>query len=96
VEFEPKFGRLLMNNWCLPGDVQDAACDWRDYSQSPHSDLAGTVNAAHLLATHTMYPELLSEELVFESPVFEQLGVFPDDRRAMLAKRDSVRSLAGV
>ena len=37
-----------------------------------------------------------SEELVLESPVFEQLGVFPDDRRAMLAKRDHVRSLAGI
>jgi len=96
VEFEPAFGRLLMNNWCVPGDVQDAACDWRDFSRSSQSDLAGTVNAAHLLATHTMHPELLSEELVLESPVFEQLGVFPDDRRAMLAKRDSVRSLAGV
>jgi len=33
-----------------------------------------------------MYPQLLDEELVLESPVFEQLGVFPDDRRAMLAK----------
>ena len=96
VEFEPAFGRLLMSNWCLPGDVQDAASDWRDYSHSPQSDLAGTVNAAHLLATHTMHPQLLSEELVLESPVFEQLGVFPDDRRAMLAKRDIVRSLAGV
>jgi HD-like signal output (HDOD) protein len=96
VEFEPAFGRLLMSNWCLPGDVQDAACDWRDYSHSSQSDLAGTVNAAHLLATHTMHPQLLSEELVLESPVFEQLGVFPDDRRAMLAKRDIVRSLAGV
>jgi HD-like signal output (HDOD) protein len=96
VEFEPGFGRLLMSNWCLPADVQDAACDWRNYPHASQSDLAGTVNAAHLLATHTMYPELLSEELVLESPVFEQLGVFPDDRRAMLAKRDIVRSLAGV
>jgi HD-like signal output (HDOD) protein len=96
VEFEPAFGRLLMNNWCLPGDVQDAACDWRDYAHSSQSDLAGTVNAAHLLATHTLHPELLGEELVLESPVFEQLSVFPDDRRAMLAKRDIVRSLAGV
>jgi hypothetical protein len=43
-----------------------------------------------------MYPQLLSEEIVFESPVFEQLGVFPDERRAMLAKRDRVLSLAGV
>jgi hypothetical protein len=33
---------------------------------------------------------------VVESPVFEQLGVFPDDRMAMLARRDVVRSLAGV
>ncbi len=95
MEFEPRFGRLLMSNWHLPEDVQDGATDWRNYRDSPHSDLAGTVNAAHLLATHTMYPQLLREEIVFESPVFEQLGVFPDDRRAMLAKRDHVHSLAG-
>jgi HD-like signal output (HDOD) protein len=96
VEFEPAFGRLLMNNWSLPGDVQDGATDWRDYRNSIHSDLAGTVHAAHLLATHTMYPQLLSEEIVLGDPVFEKLGVFPDDRRAMLAKRDHVRSLAGL
>jgi hypothetical protein len=80
----------------LPDDVQDAASDWRDYGKSSHSDLAGTVNAAHLLATHTMYPQLLDENLVLESTVFEQLGVFPDDRRAMLAKREHVRALAGL
>jgi HD-like signal output (HDOD) protein len=96
AEFEAAFGRLLMNNWSLPGDVQDGASDWRDYRNSSHSDLAGTVNAAHLLATHTMYPQLLSEEIVLEDPVFETLGVFPDDRRAMLAKCDRVRSLAGL
>jgi HD-like signal output (HDOD) protein len=96
VEFEPRFGRLLMSNWRLPDDVQDAASDWRDYGKSSHSDLAGTVHAAHLLATHTMHPQLLDEELVLESPVFEQLGVFPDDRRSMLAKREQVRSLAGI
>src|ERR1700685_2602255 len=59
VEFEPRFGRLLMCSLRLPEDVQDAASDWRDYGKSSHSDLAGTVNAAHLLATHTMYPQLL-------------------------------------
>ena len=91
-----RFGRLLMSSWRLPEDVQDAASDWRDYRESSHSDLAGTVHAAHLLATHTMHPQLLDEELVLESPVFEQLGVFPDDRRRMLAKRDHVRSLAGI
>jgi HD-like signal output (HDOD) protein len=96
VEFDARFGRLLMNSWRLPDDVQDAASDWRDYGKSNHSDLAGTVHAAHLLATHTMYPQLLNEELVLESPVFEQLGVFPDDRRSMLAKREHVRALAGM
>ena len=96
VEFEPAFGRLLMSTWRLPGDVQDGATDWRNYRESPHSDLAGTVHAAHLLATHTLHPQLLGEEVVIESPVFEQLGVFPDDRVAMLAKRDAVRTLAGV
>ncbi len=96
VEFEPAFGRLLMNSWLLPGDVQDAASDWRNYRESNHSDLAGTVHAAHLLATHTLHPQLLNEELVLESPVFEQLGVFPDDRRRMLAKREQVRASAGM
>jgi HD-like signal output (HDOD) protein len=96
IEFEPRFGRLLMNNWCLPEDVQGAASDWRDYRNSSHSDLAGTVHAAHLLATHTMYPQLLDETVVMEDAVFEQLGVFPEDRRAMLSKRDHVLSLAGM
>jgi HD-like signal output (HDOD) protein len=96
VEFEPAFGRLLMNSWCLPGDVQDAACDWRDYAHSSQSDLAGTVNAAHLLASHTLHPQLFGEEIVMENPVFQELGVFPDDRRALLGRNDSVRSLAGV
>jgi HD-like signal output (HDOD) protein len=95
-EFEPRFGRLLMSNWRLPDDVQDAASDWRDYRNSTHSDLAGTVHAAHLLATHTLHPQLLDEAVVIESPVFEQLGVFPDDRRQLLTKRDHVRSLAGM
>jgi HD-like signal output (HDOD) protein len=96
VEFEPAFGRLLMDSWSLPKDVQDGASDWRNYRDSNHSDLAGTVHAAHLLATHTLHPQLLDEELVLESPVFEQLGVFPDGRRRMLDKRDTVRGLAGI
>ena len=96
VEFEPRFGRLLMSSWRLPDDVQDAASDWRDYRKSSHSDLAGTVHAAHLFATHTLHPQLLDEQLVLDDAVFEQLGVFPDDRRLMLAKRDHVRTLAGL
>ena len=96
VEFEPAFGRLLMDSWLLPKDVQDAASDWRNYRASKHSDLAGTVHAAHLLATHTLHPQVLTEDVVIDSPVFEQLGVFPDDRRRMLAKLDHVRGLAGM
>jgi hypothetical protein len=38
----------------------------------------------------------LGEETVIESPAFELLGVFPDDRRRMIAKRDHVRGLAGI
>jgi HD-like signal output (HDOD) protein len=96
VEFEPPFGRLLMKNWEMPADVQDGATDWRNYRESSHSDLASTVNAAHLLAQHTLYPQLLTEEVVLESPVFEQLGVFPDDRKIMVSKLDHVRALAGI
>ena len=100
VEFEPAFGRLLMNGWMLPKDVQEAASDWRNLGrnlqEAGHRDLAATVHAAHLLATHTMHPQLLDEQVVMESAVFEQLGVFPDDRRRMLGKREHVRSLAGI
>jgi HD-like signal output (HDOD) protein len=96
VEFEPAFGRLLMTSWLLPKDVQVASSDWRHYRESSHADLAGTVHAAHLLATHTLHPQLMDEALVLESPVFEQLGVFPDDRRRMLEKRDRVLALAGI
>jgi HD-like signal output (HDOD) protein len=96
TEFEPAFGRVLMENWRLPQDVQGGASGWRSYRESSHSDLAGTVHAAHLFATHTLHPQLLDEGLVMASPVFEHLGVFPDDRRALLAKRDHVRSLAGL
>ncbi|MGC1521795.1 MAG: HDOD domain-containing protein [Steroidobacteraceae bacterium] len=95
VEFEAALGRLLMHNWLLPQDVQDAASDWRNYRESSQGDLAGTVHAAHLLAAHTLHAESTTQDMVIESPVFEQLGVFPDDRRHMLAKRDQVRALAG-
>jgi HD-like signal output (HDOD) protein len=95
VDFEPEFGRLLMKSWRLSGEVQAGATDWRSYKESAHSDLAGTVNAAHMLATHTMYPQLVTEEAVLDNPVFEQLGIFAEDRVEVLAKRDSVRALAG-
>jgi HD-like signal output (HDOD) protein len=96
TEFEPAFGRLLMQSWRLSSDVQQAACDWRDYRNSSQSDLAGTVNAAHLLAEHTLHPQLLGEDVVVESTVFEQLGLFHDDRLRMLAKREQVRATAGI
>jgi HD-like signal output (HDOD) protein len=67
AEFEPAFGRVLMTAWRLPDDVQDAACNWRSYRDSSHSDLAGTVHAAHLLATYTLHSQLMSEDLVTES-----------------------------
>ena len=95
ADFEPAFGRLLMSNWHLPNDVQEAATDWREYQHSSQKDLAATVHAAHLLATHTMHPQLLGEDIVLESTVFEQLGVFLNDRRRLLEKRDQVRRSVG-
>ena len=96
TEFEPAFGALLMTQWHMPADVQNAANHWRDYRTASHGDLACTVSAAHLLASHTMYPQLLCEDVVAESPMFEQLGIFPDRRKDLLAKRDQVRTLAGI
>jgi HD-like signal output (HDOD) protein len=96
VEFEPALGRLLMTGWLLPRDVQDAASDWRNYRGSSHSELAGTVHAAHLLASHTLHPQLLDAAVVVESPVFEQLGIFPEDRQRLLGRLEHVRALAGM
>lgn len=96
TEFEPRYGRLLMSSWCLPEDVQDGASDWRRYLDSAHGDLAGTVHAAHLLALHTLAAPGGVEDAVLDDPVFEHLSVFPDQRRAMLAKREHVLGLAGL
>src|ERR1700690_876147 len=96
VEFEAPCGRLLMSNWCIPGEIQEAASEWRSYRGSHEVDLAGTVNAAHLLAQHTLHPQLLNEESVLGDAVFEQLGVFPDERVVVLEQRDRVRQIAGV
>jgi HD-like signal output (HDOD) protein len=96
VEFESPCGRLLMSNWCIPTAIQEAASEWRSYRTSREVDLAGTVNAAHLLAQHTLYPQLLGEETVLSDTVFEQLGVFPDERIAVLEQRDQVRRVAGL
>jgi HD-like signal output (HDOD) protein len=96
VEFELKFGRALMSRWNLPQETQNAASDWRSYRESPQADLAGTVHAAHLLATHTLHPQLMSEELLVEAPVFAHLGVGPADLHAVLAKCEHVRSLSGL
>ncbi len=95
-EFEPACGRMLMDAWRLPGEVQEAASAWRDYRNCAHADLAGTVHAAHLLAQHTLHPQLLGEDTVLESTVFEELGVFPEDRRTILHRREQVRNIAGV
>lgn len=43
-----------------------------------------------------MYPQLLDEAAVMEDAVFDQLGVFPEARGAMLSKRDHMLSLAGM
>jgi HD-like signal output (HDOD) protein len=96
AEFEPSLGRVLMNGWRIPADVQQAASDWRSYRDSPQVDLAAMVHASHLLAAHTLHPQLLVEEIVLESAVFEELGVFPEDRRNLLTKLDLVRSQAAM
>jgi HD-like signal output (HDOD) protein len=96
VEFEAPCGRLLMSNWCIPSEIQEAASEWRSYRSSSEVDLAGTVNAAHLLAQHTLHPQLLIEESVLTDAVFEQLGVFPEERVAVLEQRDRVRQVSGV
>ena len=96
VEFEAPCGRLLMSNWCIPSEIQEAASEWRSYRSSREVDLAGTVNAAHLLAQHTLHPQLLNEESVLTDTVFEQLGVFPDERVVVLEQRDRVRQVSGV
>ena len=96
AEFDPAFGRMLMEGWRIAADIQAGATDWREYRNSAQSDLAATVHAAHVLSAHTLHPQLLVEEIVLESPVFEHLGVFVDQRRSLLAMRDAIRATAGA
>jgi hypothetical protein len=85
-----------MTQWRVSSEVQAAASEWQSYRTSQEAELAGTVNAAHLLAEHTLYPLLLAEQAVLDNDVFGELGVFAEDRVAMLAQRDQVRELAGL
>ena len=62
-------------------------------AKRPGRHRARGASAGH---AHPASEQSMTEEMVVESAVFEQLGVFPDDRRRMLAKRDHVRGLAGV
>lgn len=96
AEFDPAFGRMLMNGWRVAPEIQAGATDWRDYRGSAQSDLAATVHAAHVLAAHTLHPQLLVEEIVLESPVFEHLGVFLEQRKTLLGMRDAIRATAGA
>jgi len=96
VEFEPPFARMLMEGWRIAPEIQAAATEWREYQNSPQADLAATVHAAHVLAGHTMHPQLLVEEIALESPAWEQLGVFLDQRKALLALREQIRATAIV
>jgi hypothetical protein len=85
-----------MSNWCLPSDVQAAACDWRTYQTSPQPELAGTVHAAHLFAELGRDSSPARTAALLEDPVFVQLGVFPDERLVILAQRDRVAQIAGI
>jgi HD-like signal output (HDOD) protein len=96
LEFEAACGRLLMTNWCLPADVQAAACEWRNYQTSAQVELAGTVHAAHLFAELGADSSPARTAALLEDPVFMQLGVFPDERLAILAQRDRVAQIAGI
>lgn len=96
TEFDPAFARALMDGWRMAPEIQAGAIDWRDYRLSAQSDLAATVHAAHVLAAHTLHPQLLVEEMVVDSPVFEHLGMFVDQRKSLLALRESIRGSAGA
>jgi HD-like signal output (HDOD) protein len=92
VEFEPRLGKVVMDGWRIARNVQEAASQWRSYRSAVEIDLAATVHASHLLASHTLHPLLLAEETVLESAVFEQLGVFLDERRGLLAKVGTIKA----
>ena len=87
---EPSFCRLLMSNWRLTADVQDAASGWTEYPKGVKSDLAGVVAAAHLLAVHMLQPLDVLAEAVLASTLFEALAMSAEDLATLLAERDTL------
>jgi HD-like signal output (HDOD) protein len=92
---EPSFCRLLMSNWRLTADVQDAASGWADYPAGVSGELVGIVAAAHLLAIHTLSPDLVTGEAVLASAILDALGMAPGERVSLLDKRAQVLASAG-
>jgi hypothetical protein len=91
VEFEPAFGRLVMNTgicraMCRTGPAIGATTANRNTAIWRYRACGPFVGHAHHVSA------TVERRGGIRGPVFEQLGVFPDDRRAMLAKRDHVRA----
>jgi HD-like signal output (HDOD) protein len=87
---EPSFCRLLMSNWRLTADVQDAASGWSEFPAQATGELTGVVAAAHLLAVHTLQPGEVSAEAALSSGIFDALGMAAEDRAALLALGEQV------
>jgi HD-like signal output (HDOD) protein len=96
ADYSQPCGRLLMSHWCLPAEVQEAASEWYSYKTCRQTELAGTVRAAHLLAQHTLHPQLMPAASVLDDEVFVRLGLNNTYRVALLAQRDRVWQVAGI
>jgi HD-like signal output (HDOD) protein len=96
LEFEASFGLELMQGWRIAAEIQAGVSGWRDFLNSAQPEISATVNAAQLLSTHTLYPDLITADLVLAGAAFEALGVFPADRQSLLERTESIRAMGAI
>jgi hypothetical protein len=84
---------VVSEEWGLPEIVGEAITYYRHFNDAPTSaDIAATVLFGSQMATHTLEPEVLTEEMLGNSDALELVNLYPDEVSALLEKTDIVNS----
>ncbi len=84
-------GALVVEQWNLPSQVQEAVLYYQDYTQSPNpSPVAMVTCLADCLASHLLGLSTLDEGTFESLPVVEALNLYPDDMEVLLAQGETI------
>ncbi len=91
-EFHVSIGVYVTGKWNLPRTVQIANEHYKDYSNAPEFKQETAITyLADKLAENLVFPEQIQEKDLLFDPVFEELNIYPQDRKGLLEKKEEVQ-----